>query len=91
MTESGTPVVFIHGLWLHATSWGPWVELFREAGYEPIAPGWPDEPATVAEAREQPDAGGRTSASTRSATHYAGDHRGLDASRRSSSATPSAA
>ncbi len=48
-------MVFIHGLWLHATSWGPWLDLFREAGYEPTAPGWPNEPATVAEAREQPE------------------------------------
>jgi pimeloyl-ACP methyl ester carboxylesterase len=50
------PVVFIHGLWLHATSWQPWVELFAAAGYRPSAPGWPHEPATVAEAREHPDA-----------------------------------
>jgi alpha-beta hydrolase superfamily lysophospholipase len=50
-----TPVVFIHGLWLHATSWEPWVERFRREGYEPIAPGWPGEPPTVAEAREHPD------------------------------------
>jgi pimeloyl-ACP methyl ester carboxylesterase len=49
-------VVFIHGLWLHATSWQPWVELFRERGYEPVAPGWPGEPATVEEARANPDA-----------------------------------
>lgn len=55
MTQPGTPVVFIHGLWLHATSWQPWIDLFREAGYDPIAPGWPGEPATVAEARERPD------------------------------------
>jgi pimeloyl-ACP methyl ester carboxylesterase len=52
---SPTPVVFIHGLWLHATSWGPWMELFRSAGYEPTAPGWPNEPRTVAAARAQPD------------------------------------
>jgi pimeloyl-ACP methyl ester carboxylesterase len=26
---TGTPVVFIHGLWLHATSWQPWIELFE--------------------------------------------------------------
>ena len=39
MTEPGTPVVFIHGLWLHATSWEPWLDLFREAGYDPVAPG----------------------------------------------------
>jgi len=55
VTEPRTPVVFIHGLWLHATSWTPWVDLFRDAGYDPVAPGWPGEPATVAEAREKPD------------------------------------
>jgi alpha-beta hydrolase superfamily lysophospholipase len=49
-------VVFIHGLWLHATSWTPWVERFREAGYNPMAPGWPGEPDTVEEARDRPDA-----------------------------------
>lgn len=50
------PAVFIHGLWLHATSWSPWLDLFRQAGYDPIAPGWPNEPPTVAEARANPDA-----------------------------------
>jgi pimeloyl-ACP methyl ester carboxylesterase len=49
------PVVFIHGLWLHATSWSPWIEQFRDAGYEPLAPGWPNEPATVEDARAHPD------------------------------------
>lgn len=61
MATERTPVVFIHGLWLHATSWGPWLELFRQAGYEPIAPGWPGEPPTVEEAREQPDLVANTS------------------------------
>jgi pimeloyl-ACP methyl ester carboxylesterase len=56
MPSTPTPVVFIHGLWLHATSWGPWVDLFKQAGYEPTAPGWPHEPRTVAAAREDPDA-----------------------------------
>src|SRR5664279_2938048 len=56
MTTAHTPVVFIHGLWLHATSWTPWLNLFRDADYDPVAPGWPHEPATVEEAREQPDA-----------------------------------
>jgi pimeloyl-ACP methyl ester carboxylesterase len=55
VTPSRTPVVFIHGLWLHASSWEPWVELFRDAGYDPVAPGWPHEPDTVEEARRQPD------------------------------------
>jgi pimeloyl-ACP methyl ester carboxylesterase len=56
MTTDRTPVVFIHGLWLHATSWAPWVELFRDAGYEPVAPGWPGDPGTVEAARANPDA-----------------------------------
>jgi non-heme chloroperoxidase len=51
-----TPVVFIHGLWLHSSSWQPWIDRFREAGYDPIAPEWPGGPATVAEARATPDA-----------------------------------
>ena len=54
-TPARTPVVFIHGLWLHASSWGPWVDLFRESGYEPIAPGWPGDSDTVAETRANPD------------------------------------
>jgi pimeloyl-ACP methyl ester carboxylesterase len=56
MATSTKPAVFIHGLWLHATSWGPWLDLFRDAGYDPIAPGWPHEPPSVQEARENPDA-----------------------------------
>ena len=51
----GTPVVLVHGLWLHASSWDPWVELLTEKGYAPVAPGWPGEPPTVAEARANPD------------------------------------
>jgi pimeloyl-ACP methyl ester carboxylesterase len=55
MASGDKPALFIHGLWLHATSWSPWVDLFRDAGYEPVAPGWPNEPPTVAEARDHPD------------------------------------
>jgi pimeloyl-ACP methyl ester carboxylesterase len=50
-----TPVVFIHGLWLHTNSWQPWLEVYRQAGYAPTAPGWPGEPATVQQARSEPD------------------------------------
>ena len=46
-----TPVVFIHGLWLLPSSWDRWAALFEEAGYAPLAPGWPDDPDTVEEAR----------------------------------------
>jgi pimeloyl-ACP methyl ester carboxylesterase len=61
MQATRSPVVFIHGMWLHATSWAPWLELFRAAGYDPIAPGWPGEPGTVAEAREHPELVANTS------------------------------
>lgn len=55
MDDSRVPVVFVHGLWLHSTSWQPWAERFREAGYDPVLPEWPGVPDTVAEAREHPD------------------------------------
>jgi pimeloyl-ACP methyl ester carboxylesterase len=66
-----TPVVFIHGLWLHASSWEPWVDLFAEEGYAPAAPGWPGVPETVELAREYPEriAGYGIEEVTR---HYAG-------------------
>ena len=49
------PVVFIHGLWLLASSWAPWATAFEGAGYAPICPGWPDDPETVAEANANPE------------------------------------
>jgi len=49
------PVIFIHGLWLHSASWQPWLDLFRQEGYEPAAPGWPGDPDTVDEARLNPE------------------------------------
>jgi pimeloyl-ACP methyl ester carboxylesterase len=51
-----TPVVFIHGLWLHASSWQNWIDLFAEAGYQPIAPEWPGGLETVDQARAHPEA-----------------------------------
>ena len=55
MSPAGTPVVFVHGLWLHADSWGAWVDLFRGAGYEPTAPGWPGDSSSIEETRNQPE------------------------------------
>ncbi|HEY2765731.1 MAG TPA: alpha/beta fold hydrolase [Pseudonocardiaceae bacterium] len=55
MTAISRPVLFVHGLWLHASSWGHWVDLFRDTGYAPSAPGWPGDPDTVAGARADPD------------------------------------
>jgi pimeloyl-ACP methyl ester carboxylesterase len=50
-----TPVVFVHGLWLLPSSWDPWAEVFKEAGYQPLTPKWPDDPDTVADANEHPE------------------------------------
>ena len=50
------PVVFVHGLWLLSSSWAPWREFFEDNGFVALAPGWPDDPATVSEAREHPEA-----------------------------------
>jgi len=55
MATDGTPVVFVHGLWLHADSWGAWVERFRAEGYAPVAPGWPGDAATIEETRNHPE------------------------------------
>ncbi len=56
MTDTRTPVVFIHGLWLHSSSWQPWQELFSQKGYAPVAPGWPGEPNTIQAARANAEA-----------------------------------
>jgi non-heme chloroperoxidase len=49
------PVVFVHGLWLLATSWDRWAEDFEAEGYVALAPGWPDDPETVADAAADPE------------------------------------
>jgi len=49
------PVVFVHGLWLLPSSWDRWRALFEEHGYTTLAPGWPDDPETVKQAREHPE------------------------------------
>jgi len=57
MAESTRPpVVFIHGLWLHASSWQPWIDLFEEQGYEAVAPGWPGDADSVEATRTNPKA-----------------------------------
>jgi non-heme chloroperoxidase len=78
MAASGAPVVFVHGLWLSADSWGAWADLFREAGYAPSAPGWPGDGATIAETRSNP---GRVAGHGIGdvVEHYANHIRGLGA------------
>jgi non-heme chloroperoxidase len=55
MASSAKHVIFVHGLWLHASSWDRWIELFQNAGYEAEAPAWPGESGTVEESREHPE------------------------------------
>ncbi len=50
-----TPVVFIHGLWVLPSSWANWTDFFKQAGFAPLTPDWPDDPETVDEARSNPD------------------------------------
>jgi non-heme chloroperoxidase len=50
-----TPVVFIHGLWLLPSSWANWAAFFKQSGYAPLTPDWPNDPETVEEARANPD------------------------------------
>src|SRR5258707_4576260 len=55
------PVVFVHGLWLLASSWDRWRTVFEDAGYTTLAPDWPDDAATVQEAKEHPEVFARKS------------------------------
>ena len=50
-----TPVVLIHGLWVLPSSWANWADFFKQAGYAPLTPDWPDDPATVGAARKDPN------------------------------------
>jgi non-heme chloroperoxidase len=71
------PVAFIHGLWLLPSSWDRWAAAFEEAGYATLTPGWPDDPATVAEANAHPEVFARKSVG-QIADHLAGIIRRLD-------------
>ncbi len=48
------PIAFVHGLWLLSSSWDRWRARCEERGFATLAPGWPDDPATVEDARSDP-------------------------------------
>jgi pimeloyl-ACP methyl ester carboxylesterase len=73
-----TPVVFIHGLWLLASSWDRWAAHFEAAGYAAVSPGWPDDPETVEDAARHPQVFAGKGISD-VAAHYEEIVRGLDA------------
>ena len=68
-----TPVVFVHGLWLLPSSWDRWRGVFDDAGYTTLAPGWPDDPETVEEAKAHPEVFANKTIG-QVADHYSSDH-----------------
>lgn len=55
---SAQPILFIHGLWLHSSSWEPWADLYRREGYEPVVAGWPGDGPTAEATRRDGRVGG---------------------------------
>ena len=55
-SSSKHPVMFIHGLWLHAESWNRWMEFFRKHGYESLAASWPGDAETTDATRKNAQA-----------------------------------
>ena len=53
--SGNTPVVFNQGLRVLPSGWASWAHFFQQAGYAPLTPDWPADPATVAEAPSNPD------------------------------------
>ncbi|MFG2356898.1 alpha/beta hydrolase [Streptomyces sp. NPDC048521] len=72
-----TPVVFIHGAWLHALSWESWAERFASRGFLAFAPGWPGEAAAARDMRKSPDLLGRIGLEVLT-DHYAAIVRSFD-------------
>jgi len=50
-----TTVVFIHGAFMSAESWGPWMQRFASRGYQCIAPAWPFLDHSVDDLQRAPD------------------------------------
>jgi len=75
--SAAQPVVFVHGLWLLPNSWNDWRAYFEEQGFVTLAPGWPDDPATTAEARRDPSVFAHKSVGDVTG-HYADVIRALD-------------
>jgi len=51
--KKGT-IVFIHGLWIHASSWQPWMDFFNQHSYATLNPPWPGDSPSVSESRNNP-------------------------------------
>ena len=64
------PVVFIHGLWLHATSWAPWIELFERGRLRVVGARLARGSPTPSRRPGRTRTASPTTASTTSSTHY---------------------
>lgn len=50
-SSSKQPIIFVHGLWLLASSWDSWTSYFSDLGYACVAIDWPGDQPDVAAAR----------------------------------------
>ena len=70
-------VVLIHGLWLNARSWEPWVERYEQRGLKVIATSWPGMDGDIAALRADTSAFDDLGIEA-ILDHYTTDHHGLD-------------
>jgi alpha-beta hydrolase superfamily lysophospholipase len=70
-------IVFVHGAWVTARCWDPFVGWFSARGYTCVAPSWPHKDASPAELRVAPPAGLAGLGVTEIVDHYAGIIRDL--------------
>ena len=70
-------IVLIHGLWMTPRSWEHWVDRYRRAGFQVLAPAWPGMEDDVEELRRDSAPIAELTAA-RIADHYQRITRGLD-------------
>lgn len=54
MTTDKPTIVLVHGLWMTPRSWEGWVDRYRKAGYNVLAPSWPGLEGEVEAIRRDP-------------------------------------
>ncbi len=50
------PIIFVHGLWLHAESWNQWISFFQNSGYDARSAAWPGDGDSTETTRRHADA-----------------------------------
>lgn len=54
-TETKSPIVLIHGLWLTPRAWEHWIERYTRLGHQVVAPAWPGMEIEVEALRKNPE------------------------------------